>query len=136
MVITISVYYSVLVQYRFFRSVPVSVLKPRFLRFCGPGSGTSDLVPTSRYQGFGTKFSKGLFAFVSFWYILVRFHFASISASKQVEPKALVLEPKTHWSLNCRKSSVPIYRSCSTFGILGFRLTLVLCGYFITLSLS
>ena len=34
----------------------------------GTGSGTSALAPTdSRYQGFGTKFSRGSFAFFSFW---------------------------------------------------------------------
>ena len=38
-------------------SVPVSVLKPLFLRFHGIGSGTSVVVLTSRYQGFGTRFS-------------------------------------------------------------------------------
>ena len=46
-------------RYWFFSSVPVSVLKPRFLRFHGTGSGTSVLVLTSQYQGFGTRFSGG-----------------------------------------------------------------------------
>ena len=34
-----------LVWYRFFSSVLFSVLKPRFLRFCGTGSGAWVLVP-------------------------------------------------------------------------------------------
>ena len=40
-----------------FQFSPVSVLKPRLLRFHGIGSGTSVLVSTSQYQGFDTRFS-------------------------------------------------------------------------------
>ena len=76
--------------------MPVSVLKPRFLRFHGTGSRTSVLVPYSQYQGFGTRFSGGYLYLSHFGTVSVsfRFHFGSISAPNQVEPKALVLEPK------------------------------------------
>ena len=50
-----------LVRYRFFSSVPVLVLKLRFLQIHGTGSGTLVLAPTSRYQGFGTRLSGGYF---------------------------------------------------------------------------
>ena len=83
-------------RYRFFSSVPVLVLKPRRLRFHGTGSATSVLVPTSRYQGFGTRFSGGYLDFSNFGTASVpyRFQLGSISSPNQVEPKALVLEPK------------------------------------------
>ena len=57
-----------LVWYWFFSWIPVSVLKPRSLGFHGTGSGSSVLVPASWYQGFGTRFWGGIFAFVSFCY--------------------------------------------------------------------
>ena len=58
---------------------------PRY-RFLYLGSGSS------RYQGFGTRFS-GVICICLFM-VLLRFSFGSISAPNQVEPKALVLEPK------------------------------------------
>ena len=66
------------------------------MRIHGTGSGTSVLVPTSRYQGFGTRFSGGYLHLSHFGTVSVsfRFDFTSISAPNQVEPKALVLEPK------------------------------------------
>ena len=56
----------VFVRYWFFSSIPFSVLKPRFLRSHGTSSGTSVLVPTSRYQGFGTRFSGGYLQILNF----------------------------------------------------------------------
>ena len=55
----------------------VSVLKPRFLRFYGTGSGTSVLVSTSQYQGFDTGFSGGYLHFSNFGTgsVPFRFHF-------------------------------------------------------------
>ena len=92
-------------RYWFFSSVPVSVLKPRFLRFHGTGSGTSVLVPTSQYQGFGTKFSKGLFAFVSFWY-----WFGSISSPHQEWNLKL-----WYWNLNWLEPKlIKVFRYQST----------------------
>ena len=82
----------VLVRSWYFSSVSVLVLKPGFLPFYGTGSGTSVLVPNSRYQGFGKRFSGGIC--ICLILVLIRFHFGSISASNQVEPKALVLKPK------------------------------------------
>ena len=88
----VQTYKLVLVRSWFFSSVPVSVLKPRFLRFHGTGSGTSVLIPYSRYQGFGSRFSGVICTCLIL--VLFCFHFGSISAPNQVEPKALVLEPK------------------------------------------
>ena len=56
---------------------------------------------------------------VPFW-----FHFSSTSAPNQVEPKALVLEPKIDLNLNCSNFLVPKYRSCGSFDIFGFKPTL------------
>ena len=42
------------------------MLKPWLLRFTGTSSGTSVLVHTSRYQGFGTRFSGGNLHFSHF----------------------------------------------------------------------
>ena len=60
-----------------FSLIPVLVPKPRFLRFHGTGSGTSVLVPTSRYQGFGTRFSGGYLHLSHFGTgsVPFRFHF-------------------------------------------------------------
>ena len=52
-----------LVRYCILSSDLVSILKPRFLRF--HGAGNSILVPTSRYQGLGTRFSGGYFRVLS-----------------------------------------------------------------------
>ena len=79
-----TIFIFVLGQYLFFSSVPVSVMKPRFLRFLGTGSGTSVLVLTSRYQSLGTRFS-GIICIFS--------HFGTSSVPfRLLEPKALVLE--------------------------------------------
>ena len=53
--------------------------KPRFLQFHNTGSGTSVLVPTSRYQGFGTRFSWDYLHFSDFGTSSVpyQFHFGS-----------------------------------------------------------
>ena len=91
-------YTVVLVRYWFFSSL--SVLKPRFLRFHGTGSGTSALVPTSRYQGFGTRISGGYLHSSNFGNS--SFNSGSILAPKQVEPKALVLEPELTGTLTAQ----------------------------------
>ena len=79
-------------------SVPVLLLKPRFLRCHSTGSGTSILVPASRYQGFGTRFSGGFLHLSHFGT-----GFGSISVPSQLRiwwnPKLLYrninwLEPK------------------------------------------
>ena len=97
-------YTAVLVRFWFFSSL--SVLKPRFLRFHGTGSGTSARVPTSRYQGFGTRISGGYLHSSNFGNSSVpfRFLFGSILAPKQVEPKALVLEPELSGTLTVQNS--------------------------------
>ena len=76
-----TIFIFVLGQYLFFSSVPVSVLKPRFLRFHGTGSGTSVLVLTSRYQSLGTRFSGIICTFSHFGTSSVpfRLHFNSKS---------------------------------------------------------
>ena len=79
-------------RYRFFSSVPVLVLKPRFLRFQGTVSGTSVLVLSSRYHGLGTRLSGDYLHFSHFGFVW--FHFGSILTLNRVEPEALVLEPK------------------------------------------
>ena len=56
-------------RYRFFSSVPVLVLKPRFLQFNGSGSGTSVLMPWLKYK----VFSGGGFHFSHFVISLVPF---------------------------------------------------------------
>ena len=58
-----------------FSSVPVSVLKPLFLRFHSTSSCTSVLVPTSRYQGFDTRFSGDYLHLTHIGTNLVRFRF-------------------------------------------------------------
>ena len=78
----------VLVRYWFFSSVPFSVLKSRFLRFHGTGSGTSVLVPRFWFLLLDTRVSvKGFQGYICICLILelVRFHFGS---------NALVLEFK------------------------------------------
>ena len=82
----------VLGRYWFFRSVPVSVLKPRFLLFHGTGSGTSVLALIARYQDFGTRFSEIICIFLIL--VLVHFQFGTILIPNQVEPKAW------YWNLN------------------------------------
>ena len=76
-----TIFIFVLGQYLFFSSVPVSVMKPRFLRFLGSGSGTSVLVLTSRYQSLGTRFSGIICIFSHFGTSSVpfRLHFNSKS---------------------------------------------------------
>ena len=68
---------------------PVSVLKRRFLRFHGTGSGTSVLGPIPQYQGFGSRFLGGYLHFSHFGICSVPFR-----CPNQVKPKALVLEPQ------------------------------------------
>ena len=63
------------------------MLKPPLIRFNGTSSGTSVLVSTSQYQGFGTRFSGGYLHFS-------HFGTSSILAPNQVEPKDLVLKLK------------------------------------------
>ena len=106
-----------LVQYWFFSSDPVLILKPRFLRL--HGTVTSVLASTSWYQGFGSRLSGGLFAFVSFWY-----WFGSISVPFWLQIRLWYwnlawLEPKLS------KFWASEYRICGCFGILGFRPTLL-----------
>ena len=78
-----------------FSSVPVSVLKPLFLRFHCTGSCTSVLVPTSRYQNFGTRFSGDYLHLTHFGTGLVRFrfHFGSKSGNLKL----------WYWNLKCLK---------------------------------
>ena len=53
-------------QHCFFGSVPISVLKPLFLKFQSTGSSTSVLVPSSQYQGFFTRVLGGNLNFTHF----------------------------------------------------------------------
>ena len=70
-----------------FSSVPVSVTTPWFLRFHGTGSGTLVLVLT-RYQTF--HWVNCIFLIL----VLVWSHLDTILVPNQMEPEALVLEPK------------------------------------------
>ena len=74
----------------------VSVPEPRFLRFHGTGSGTSVVVLTSEYKGSVTRFSEDYLHYSHFGTssVAFRLHFNFKSTLNQVEPIALVLEPK------------------------------------------
>ena len=73
-----SVYVLVLTRYWFFSSVPVSVLKPRFLRFHGTGSVTSVLVLLLNIRVSVLGF-QGVIC-ICLILVLVRFYFRSSSA--------------------------------------------------------
>ena len=84
------VYVSVLIQYWFFSSVPVSVLKPRFLQFHGTGSVISVLVLLLDIR-FSVLDFQGV---ICICLILVVVRSISVPVWLQMEPNALVLEPK------------------------------------------
>ena len=63
--------------------------------------------------------------FICLILVLVRIHFGSISAPNQMEPEAFVFEPKLS-EPRLLKISLPKYRSGGSFGIFGFRPTLVI----------
>ena len=88
----------VLGRYWFYSSVPVSALMPRFMRLHGTGSVTSVwyLLLDISVSDFNARFSGDYLPFSHFGTstVLFRFHFGFISTPNQVEPKALVLQPK------------------------------------------
>ena len=108
----------VLGQYWCSSSFPVLVLKPRFTRFHGAGSGTLVLVPSSRYHGSSTRFSGGNLHFSHFGFSAVKFWLQIRLNLNSVGTGTLVV-----WNLKCSKFAVSKCRRCGTFGIFCFSQT-------------
>ena len=87
------------------------MLKPQLLRFNGTSSGTS-FVPTSRYQGFGTRFSGGYLHFS-------RFGICSVPFWLQIRWNLKIW----YWNLTCLESTL-----LKMFGSLGIFNTTSYCS--------